>query len=183
MRFMQRTWKRFGNPDVANNTEHSFRVAWTAWMLAEHEQKGDKEKILKMALVHDITESRTGDVDYLSRQYVERKEEGAIHDIVRDTVFEKELVALWQEYEKKASIEAKLVKDADNIDVELELMEQKSKGHPIGTIWNASRKKAVYPKLFTSSAKKLWDEIHKSGVDDWHLNANNRFKGGDWKKK
>ncbi|MDD2913514.1 MAG: HD domain-containing protein [Candidatus Paceibacterota bacterium] len=183
LRHMQRSWKRFFNPDVANNTEHIFRVVWTSLLISEYENAGDKEKILKMAIVHDITESRTGDVDYLSRQYVERKEDNAIKDILKDTVFEKEFISIWKEYEEKKTIEAKIVKDADNIDVELELSELKAKGHPLGKIWTTQRKKLVYTKLYTKSAKKLWEEIHKSKVSDWHLKGNNRFNAGDWKKK
>lgn len=183
LRYMPRTWKRFFNPDVANNTEHTLRVIWIALLLSEYEDVRDKEKVLKMALIHDLTESRTGDVDYLSRQYTERKEDKAIGDIFKDTAFEKELLALWREYEQRKNIEARIVKDADNLDVELELAEQESRGHSVGAIWSGQRKKLVYPKLYTNSAKKLWNKIHQSEIHDWHLNANNRFWYGDWKKK
>lgn len=183
MRYMARSWKRFFNPDVANNAEHTLRVAWIALMLSKYDKIGDKEKILKMALIHDLTESRTGDVDYLSRQYTERKEDKAIGNIFKGTVFEKELPLLWREYEEKKSMEAKIVKDADNLDVELELVEQESRGHSIGKLWNDLRKKIVYPKLYTNYAKKLWDEIHRSNVHNWHMNADNRFRNGHWKKK
>jgi len=183
MRHIQRSWKRFFNPDVANNTEHTMRVIWIALLLSEYENTGNKEKIFKIALIHDLTESRTGDVDYLSRQYVERKESEAIDDILKNTIFEKEYKKLWHEYEKKENIEAKIVKDADNLDVELELAEQKARGHSLGLIWNKQRKKIVHPKLYTKSAKILWDKISKAKVHDWHLNTNNRFKGGDWKRK
>lgn len=182
MRYMPRSWRRFFNPDMANNTEHTLRVIWTALMLSEYEKKGNKEKILKMGLIHDLTESRTGDVDYLSRQYVERKEIKAVDDILKNTIFEKELSALWREYEKRKCIEARIVKDADNLDVEMELVEQEHRGHSIGVLWNSQRKKSVYPKLYTESAKKMWRAIHSSKIHNWHLNTNNRFKGGDWKK-
>lgn len=182
MRYLPRSWRRFFNPDVANNTEHTFRVIWIALMLAEYEKKGNKEKILKMGLIHDLTESRTGDVDYLSRQYVERKEIKAINDVLKNTILEKELSALWREYEQRKCIEAQMVKDADSLDVELELVEQKQCSHSLGVLWNSQRRKIVYSKLYTESAKKFWRAIHSSKIHDWHVNANNRFKGGDWKK-
>ncbi len=183
LRYMPRLWKRFFNPNVANNSEHTLRVIWISFLLSEYENVKNKDKILKMALVHDLSESRTGDADYLSRQYIERKETEAISDIFKNTSFEKELPLLWNEYENKTSIEAKIVKDADNLDVELELIEQKSRGHIIGSIWTQQRRKLVYSKLYTKSAKKLWNKINKSKINDWHLNANNRFRGGDWKNK
>lgn len=183
LRYMPRSWKRFFNPDVANNSEHTLRVVWIAWLLSEYEGMGNKEKILKMALMHDLAESRTGDVDYLSRQYVEQKEAKAIGDITKNTIFEKELLTLWNEYEKRKTFEAKIVKDADNLDVELELVEQESRGHCVGKLWNNQRRKLVYSKLYTNSAKKLWNKIHESKMNDWHFKANNRFKDGDWKSK
>ncbi|MFA6131087.1 MAG: HD domain-containing protein [Patescibacteria group bacterium] len=94
LRFINRSWIRFLHPDVANNAEHMFRVLWIAWMLAEHEGPVNIEKVLKMALIHDITESRTGDVDYLSRQYTKRDDSKAIEHITDGTIFEKEVRAV-----------------------------------------------------------------------------------------
>lgn len=67
IRFIQRTWKHFLNADFQNLAEHHFRVAWIALMLAKLEKAQNADKILKMALVHDLAESRTGDVNYLQR--------------------------------------------------------------------------------------------------------------------
>src|SRR5438477_409749 len=97
LRFMPRQWVRFLNPDVANITEHHYRVMWLALILAKYEKVENTEKIIKMALVHDITESRTGDVDYIARQYVERKEELAIKDMFKATAIEKEFMEIWRE--------------------------------------------------------------------------------------
>ena len=182
-RFLPRTWKRFLNPDVQNNAEHTLRVAWVALTLARHERKGDHEKIIKMALIHDLGESRCGDVDYLSRQYVERHESQAIKDIFNDTAHDREMVKFYHEYEKRECIEAKLVKDADNLDVEFELRELESRGHDLGVVWNKNRKKFVYTRLYTPSAKRMWREIHKANPHDWHLKGRNRFNAGDWGNK
>ncbi|HWC57427.1 MAG TPA: HD domain-containing protein [Candidatus Paceibacterota bacterium] len=181
-RFSKRTWQRFLNPDVANCAEHTLRVIWIALTIARHENKEiNMEKLLKFALVHDKPESRTGDVDYLSRQYTKRDEEKGAVDMFNGTVHEDQIAA-FIEYEKRECWEAKIVKDADNIDVELELVEQEWRGHTIGTLWNDDRKENVFPKLYTETAKILWEEIHKANPHDWHLNAQNRFKAGDWKK-
>ena len=67
LRHIDRMWKRFLNADFANNTEHMFRVVWIALIIAKHEGVKDTGKIVKMAIAHDIAESRTGDVDYISR--------------------------------------------------------------------------------------------------------------------
>jgi putative hydrolase of HD superfamily len=185
LRYIDRTWKQFLSPGVANNAEHVFRVAWIAFTLAKYEKgKVNQEKILKMALLHDITESRTGDVNYLSRQYTKRNEEKAIHDMVEDTVHEKELLALAKEYEERKTLESRIVKDADNLDVELEIRELIEKEPRIWKTISNSRNKKVLPILYTETAKKFWKNINKSNPHDWHLLASgNRFNGGDWKKK
>lgn len=179
-RYIRRMWQRFLNPDFQNNTEHSFRVAWIALLLAVEEKTGDHEKILKMALLHDLAESRCGDVDYIARQYTKRDEERAIKDMFANTRLEDEYVALYHEYEKREWIEAKIVKDADNLDVEFELQEQGARGHAISSIWKERREHSVYPKLYTESARAMWRDVHASNPFDWHLLGTNRFNKGDW---
>ncbi|MEK7162482.1 MAG: HD domain-containing protein [Patescibacteria group bacterium] len=183
-RHLDRVWRHFLNPDVANNSEHSFSVVWIALTLAKMEGVKNHEKILKMSLLHDLPESRCGDVHYLSRQYVIRKEDEAVKDIFKDTVHEKETLKLWREFEERKTPEAKIVKDADNLDVELELREQEYRGHSISKTLRPERNRLLHHRLFTKSAKILWKEIQKANPHDWHLKSpKNRFRGGDWKNK
>ena len=183
LRNMQRTWQQFNNPDAANIAEHIYRVMWIASMLARYE-KANEEKVLKIAMAHDIAESRTGDVNYISRQYTERREMEAFKDMMAGTVFEAELIKLLEEYEECATLEAKIVKDADNLDVELELAEFRAKGNLLGAVLAGRRDKVVYPKLRTKTAKEFWQAIKKVDPHDWHhLSPQNRFNAGDWKGK
>lgn len=181
-RYVQRTWKRFLNADFANNAEHTLRVIWIALMLAKYEKVANEEKIIKMALVHDLPESRSGDVDYLSRQYVDRHEEEAVKDILNQTILDQDAVAWWQEYEKRECLEAKIVKDADNLDVELELKEQEARSHSIGKIWKEKRDLLVKTTLFTQTAREIWEKIRQTDPHDWHFKGRNRFNQGDWSK-
>lgn len=184
LRYIDRTWKRFLNASFANNAEHHFRVAWIALILAKYEGVTNTDKILKMALVHDIAESRTGDVDYMSRQYVQRNDEMGITDILEDTAIQKEMKAIWEEYELRECIEAKIVKDADNLDVDFELREQAERGHgALGLSKKAMRDEVHARKLYTKSAKKMAKAIAGSNPHAWHANSpRNRINGGDWKK-
>ena len=179
-RFINRVWVQLGNPNFQNNAEHTFRVIWLALILAKYEKSNDVNKIIKMALVHDLPESRTGDVHYISRLYTSRDEESAIKDIFNNTSV-KEFIALWQEYEKRKSLEAKIVKDADSLDVDLELQEQANKGIQLQSVF-AELRAAVAAHYYTKSARKLWKEIQKSNPHDWHLHARNRYTAGDWSK-
>jgi putative hydrolase of HD superfamily len=180
LRLTQRQWKRFLNPDFANLADHHLRVIWTALTIAKYE-KADANKVMKMALVHDIAESRTGDVDYLSRQYVERNSELGLEDMVKDISLEKELLDLQKEYEERKTLEAKIVKDADNLDIDFELQEQKVRGFHLEKTWQEQRQYVYEKKLYTKTARRIWKSIQKSNPHDWHTKGRNRINSGDWK--
>lgn len=182
IRFIERFWRRFLHDDFANVAEHHFRVFWIAMVIASHEKDVDTGKIAKMAILHDITESRTGEVDYISRQYVERKEQLAINDILAGTIIENEFYALWEEYETRTSLEAKIVKDADNLDVDLELAEQAAKGSQLQRSWKDNRAFVAKERLFTATAKRIFDQLADADPHEWHLSGRNRRKAGDWKQ-
>ncbi len=182
LRFIKRAWNQFLGPNFANLAEHHFRVIWLAMILAKMEKKKvNMGKIIKMALVHDVPESRTGDVHYISRQYTQRDEEKAVKDILKDTGLEKEMVAAWKEYEERKTLEAKIVKDADWLDIDLEIQEQKAIGRAHMEAWKENRQ-LMHKIFFTKSAKKLVKFIQDSNPADWYKNSRDRFKEGDYKK-
>lgn len=181
LRLIPRQWARFLNTGTANLAEHHFRVMWLALIIAKYEGVKNTEKVLKMALVHDIAESRTVDVDYLSRQYVERNEELGIKDMLKNTAIEKEFLELSQEYEERKSKEAQIVKDADNLDIDMEIREQLARGNSLAEEWKGFRSQVKRNNLYTKTAKKIWVGIYKSDPHDWHTKGRNRIKAGDWK--
>lgn len=187
IRYIDRFWRRFYHKDFSNVAEHHFRVFWVAMVIAAREQAAGQQvdigKIAQMVLVHDITESRTGEVDYISRQYVDRKEEMAIDDMLEGTSVEEHFRAIWEEYEKRESLEAKIAKDADNLDVDFELAEQAAEGSSLQSTWREMRQKVADTKLFTESAKQLAKELPLVQPHDWHTySKRNRHNAGDWKK-
>ncbi|HEY6737035.1 MAG TPA: HD domain-containing protein [Candidatus Saccharimonadia bacterium] len=181
-RYIQRTWRQFLNPDFANLAEHHFRVAWIAMVIARHEGGVDLEKLLKLALVHDIYETRTGDVHYLSRVYSTRDKLGAFTDIFTGTILEDDFLALRDDYDERRSLEAKIVKDADNLDVDVELNEQSARGHHgIRSSKEEMRQHVGATQLYTETARRLFHELRAADPHAWHRNANNRFTVGEWK--
>jgi putative hydrolase of HD superfamily len=184
IRLVQRQWHRFHMGSVADLADHHFRVLWLALIIAAREKaKIDTAKMMKMALVHDIAESRTGDVDYLARQYVQRNEALGISDMLADTSLEEEFLELWHEYEKRDCLEAQIVKDADNLDVDLEIQEQRSLGQQLPETWATTDARLRGPRLYTRSAKDIFAAIQHSDPHDWHIKSpRNRLNGGDWKK-
>lgn len=183
LRHIPRTWHQFLNPDFANISEHTIRVIWIALTIAKHEGYEDTGHLVKLALVHDLSESRSVDVHYLSRQYATRHEESAIEATLESTAVGSEFLELWKEVEERKTLPSQIVKDADNLDVDFELREQAALGVQLANDFAPMRKHVGETKLYTETAKQLWREVQDANPNDWHLNANNRFKGGDWKKK
>jgi putative hydrolase of HD superfamily len=182
IRYIPRQWKRFTNADFANLAEHHFRMMWIALMLAKYEN-ADINKVLKMALVHDIAESRTGDADYLARQYVTRNEELGLKDILAETILEKEeFEDLSKELVALKTLEAKVVKDADILDVDFELAEQEIRGFDLKDAWRDQRIYVSKNRLKTKTAKRMWKKLQSANPHDWHVKGRNRLNAGDWKK-
>lgn len=183
IRLIDRMWRRFHTRTFANVAEHHFRVFWIAMVIAAREKEQvDTGKIAKMVLVHDITESRTGEVDYISRQYVDRKEQLAIEDILAGTSVQDEFYAIWEEYEERECLEAKIVKDADNLDVDFELAEQEGMGSTLKAHWEEMRQSVADRKMYTDTARQMFEQLKSANPQEWHIKGRNRINGGDWRK-
>ena len=127
-RRMETTYRFTPKPDVGfeNDAEHSWSVALTCMLVAsrvekELEVKLDQLKMLKMALVHDLAEVKTGDTktwDETARADKERRERRALTDLLRRLPEDLavEMMALWEECEKRESPEALIVKSIDRLD-------------------------------------------------------------------
>ena len=83
----------------------------------------DCERVLRMALLHDWAETRVGDMPKTATEYFgadarKTAETLAFADIVRRRGrSESEYKTLYQDYEERSSLEARLVKAADVIDL------------------------------------------------------------------
>jgi 5'-deoxynucleotidase YfbR-like HD superfamily hydrolase len=168
---VDRGWKQHLAMDCTNDLEHSFRVCWTALMIARMEGVGDESLILKMALTHDLAETRTADASYVQKVYVKADEDRAARDLFAKTLVE-DFYGVIEKFEKRDSIEAKIVKDADNLDIDIELKELEERGSQLPKKWKTERKFIRDTKLYTESAKKLWDLIQKSDPSSWHRETN-----------
>lgn len=103
---------------------HSFTTSLLAYFLAKQLQKEglkiDAEKVLKMGLVHDVGETIVGDVGTFVKgmaggAFKDIEEEG-VKTLVGDLDSKEEILNLVSEYNKRTSLEARVVKVADNLD-------------------------------------------------------------------
>jgi len=171
LRRTARTWNQFYGNDVANVAEHTMRACWIAAILAKHEGVENVGHIFKLILVHDIGEIRSADTHYVSKQYVDRHEDKAIADTFKNVSIGEEFIALWHEAEGRETIESKIMKDADTLDPDLEIMEKMYEGHKISEIRKEDRLTNINAKLFTETAKKMQREIYECNPHEWHLLA------------
>lgn len=181
LRFIDRTWVQFVGDRFSNLIEHVFRTAWIATIIANGEVDVDLAKLLKMALLHDINEIRSGDANYITSQYVKRNKEAAVKQTLQNLKIKKELFVLWKEAEFKKTKEAKILSDSDALEPHLELLEQEALGMEVASKWKESNTKRLRNNLRTKTGKLLFKEILKSDPHSWHLNAANRFRVGDWR--
>ena len=116
-------------PGAESVADHSYGVALAAMLLADELiARGvsvNVERTLRMALLHDWAEARVGDMprtatEYFGAEARKRAERAAFDDLTNGLksggVAEK-YGALHEDYEERASLEARLVKAADVIDL------------------------------------------------------------------
>lgn len=142
-------WLLRGIRDVESVADHSYGVALFAMLLADLAQRQglepDVEKILRMALLHDLTESRTGDLPNTIKRYFDK---GALHKADQQIADEmlsvlgaigEEYLLLWQEYEERISLESRIVKAADKLDLLLQAREyEKGGANTLQEFWETS---------------------------------------------
>jgi len=78
-------------------------------------------------------------------------------------------------------MEAKIAKDADNLDVDFDLAEQAALGRTLNGKWKEARQFIAKKYLYTNTAKAIFDQLEASDPHDWHLTGRNRLNNGDWK--
>ena len=115
-------------PGAESVAAHSYGVALTAMLLADEARargvEVDVERVMRLALLHDLAEARTGDMPrtvalYYGAEVRRRAERAAFDDVFSGAGDEQRArySELHADYEERASLEARLVKAADIIDL------------------------------------------------------------------
>lgn len=123
-------WLLRGLRTVESVADHSYGVAFLAMLLADvaqaHGHAVNVEHVLRMALLHDLTEARTGDWPATIKRFFDKT---ALHSAEEAMAAEMlkplgELGASYlhvrHAYEARTSLEARLVKAADKLDLLLQ---------------------------------------------------------------
>jgi len=116
-----------------SSADHSWHLSLMVFIIArELNLKINIEHALKIAIVHDIAESLTGDIDYvlistgkISKKQKQKMEGQAIEKIKKSlpSGAGQEVSDLWNEYEQAKTPEAKFVKALDKIEAMVQMYE------------------------------------------------------------
>lgn len=121
-------WAQRGVTQAENVAAHSYGVAYTALILAQMiEAPCDLGKVLSLAILHDLPEGLTSDIPapalrFLGTDVKPQMEQAALHEMLGGAPFESTFLGWWQELGEKESVEARLVHDADKIDLYLQAL-------------------------------------------------------------
>lgn len=156
-------WVRRGVANAENVAAHSYGVAFTALLLAGLvDEPLDLGRLLAMAILHDLPESLTSDIPAPAWRRLppgskRQAERAAMEEIAGECGAGEGWLALWTELQEQQSLEAKVVHDADRLDMFLQALvyEQQTSNRRLAEFW------ARPPDLHTEPAQLIYQEIRR----------------------
>lgn len=145
--------------------EHSFSTTFIGYVISQLEPKIDALKLISMCLIHDLPETRIGDLNTVHKQYVSADETKALEDATRGLAFGQNLKSLLQEYNEGLSKEARLAHDADQLALILELKDLMDVGFKPPNSWIDN----VTKRIHTKTGKKIAQAVMQTQRDSWWL--------------
>ncbi|XP_014509343.1 HD domain-containing protein 2 homolog [Vigna radiata var. radiata] len=121
-------WLRKGVKNPESIADHMYRMSLMA-LIAPDVPGFDRNKCIKLAIVHDMAEAIVGDItptDGVSKKektYLEKTALDEMCEVLGGGPAGKEIIELWMEYESNFSLEAKFVKDLDKVEMILQAFE------------------------------------------------------------
>ncbi|WP_322510182.1 HD domain-containing protein [Anaerolinea sp.] len=120
-------WLKAGVPKERCETvsDHIFGVTMLCWLLIEAESapQVNPERALRMALIHELGEIYAGDLtpsDAIPAEEKHARERQSLERVLENLPGAEDLRALWEEFEAGATPEARLVHQADRLEMALQ---------------------------------------------------------------
>ncbi|MEE9586191.1 MAG: HD domain-containing protein [Nitrososphaerales archaeon] len=124
---------RAGVSNPESVADHTFRLVLLSMLLGD--LRGlDTEKMMKLAVIHDLGESLTGDLTPMDVEKIETKEKDedtAMEEVLSNlpTKLRESYLKLWRDLCSRSSKEAKLVSEADKLEMALQASEYMEEGY------------------------------------------------------
>ena len=132
-------WRIRGIKDAESIADHCYRVSLLSMILAdvltEQEVPLDVEKVMRIALLHEVAEARIGDLPFPALKYISEEVKAAGERAAVESMFkhfgplQQKYIQLWDEFEEGTSIEGKLVRTADKLELMIQVLEYEKVGY------------------------------------------------------
>jgi len=147
-------WLHFGIPNqhCESVAEHSFAVAVLAlWLGQAYYHQLDLNRVLRMALLHDIGEVYAGDIipsDRVSETDKQRLERASLEKVLGKLPASQDHLELWLEFERGDSPEARFVRQIDRLEMGLQARVYQAQGFAgMDEFIHSARQALVDPQL------------------------------------
>ena len=139
------------NPESV--ADHSYSMAIIGMVISDLENH-DSEKILKMILLHDLAESKIGDLtpEQLSKEEKTDLENNAFYQIIErlPEIIKSQYLKIWNEYQENISPESKLVHQMDKLEMALQAKAYQNDGYAckkLESFFESAKAGITNPKL------------------------------------
>jgi putative hydrolase of HD superfamily len=143
--------------------EHTFLTTFVGYVLSQLQPAADALKTIQMCLMHDLSEARTGDLNYVQKRYVASDEAKAVAELTGSVPFGPTMGGLMEAFRNGKTLEARLAHDADQLALVLELKALCDTGHKGPETWLPH----VVARLQTDIGKEVAAEVLKTPSDAW----------------
>lgn len=142
--------------------EHSFGTAFAGLILA-HAAGADIARVVLLCLIHDLPEAATGDFNYVNHRYDICDATRALADMCGSSPVAPLLQDMYREFNTGESLEARLARDADQLDFICNLRREEAKGNAFATEWL----KTAVLRIQTDAGKALCSAVMATNPHHW----------------
>ncbi len=151
-RTLRTGWDYYGYGPPETVAAHTFGVAVLTLLLGRSlKARGvtlNLERALVMALLHEAGEARIGDLHLEARRWIGPAVEEGERRAAAEVLQEEDLLALYREFEEARTLEARLVRAADKLELLIEARERAR-----------SPREVVRTIFFTPESRRFFEEF------------------------